>query len=79
MLSWCVDEPDGLVADQRRVVAVFLEELAVALPVDQAAAFLGEVVHFADEVAVEVVEPAVLRPVLLVGVAEVPLADHRRV
>ena len=65
-------------ADELGVVALLLQELAVALPVDQPAALAGEVVHLADDVAVEVVEAAVLRPVLLVGVAEVPLADHRR-
>ena len=59
------------------VVALLLEERAVALPVDHAAALVGEVVDLADEVAVEVVEAAVLRPVLLVGMAQVPLADHR--
>ena len=42
------------------------------------APLLGEIVHLADEVAVEMVEATVLRPEFLVGMAEVPLADHRR-
>ena len=74
-----VDNADGLVADQVGVVPVFLEELAVSLPIGDAAPFLGEVVHFADEVAVEMVEAPVLRPVFLVGMAEMPLANHCRV
>ena len=74
-----VDNADGLVADQVGVVPVFLEELAVSLPIDDAAPFLGEVVYFADEVAVEMVEAPVLRPVFLVGMAEMPLANHCRV
>ena len=73
-----VDEPDCVVADQRRVVALLLEERAVPLPVDQAAPLAGEIVHLADDVAVEIVEATVLRPVFPVGMAEVPLADHQR-
>ena len=71
-----LDQLDRFVADEGREVPVLLEELAVALPVDQAAALLGEVIDLADEVAVEVVEAAVLRPVLPVGMAEMPLAHH---
>ena len=71
-----VDQLDGVVADQRRVVAFLPKELAIALPVDDAAAFPGEVVHLPHDVAVEVIEAAVLRPIFLVGVAEVPFADH---
>ena len=51
-----VDQLDRLVADQRGVVAVLLEELAVALPVDHSAALAGEVIHFAHDVAVEMIE-----------------------
>ena len=60
-----VDQLDRVVSDQRRVIALFLEELAVALPVDEAAALPGEIVDLADDVAVEIVEAAVLRPVFL--------------
>src|SRR5208283_5689191 len=63
-------------ADERREVPFLLGELAVALPVDEAASLLGEIIDLADEVAVEVVEPAILRPVLPIGMAEVPLAHH---
>ena len=66
-----------LVADQRQVVGGLLQEFAVALPVDDAAAHLGEVVDLADEVAVEVIEAPVLRPVFFIGMAQVPLAHHR--
>ena len=66
-----------LVADQRQVVGGLLQEFAVALPVDDAAAHLGEVVDLADEVAVEVIEAPVLWPVFLVSMAQVPLAHHR--
>jgi hypothetical protein len=50
-----VDNADGLVANQIGVVAVFLEKRAVSLSIDDAAPFLGEVVHFADEVTVEMI------------------------
>jgi hypothetical protein len=70
------DQLDRFVADKGRVVSVLLEEFAVALPVDQPAALFGEVIDLAHEVAVEVVEAAVLRPVLPIGMAEVPLAHH---
>ena len=73
-----LDELHRVRADQGGVVAVLLDELAVALPVDHPTALAGEVVHFAHDVAVEVVEAAVLRPILLVGVTEVPFADHGR-
>jgi hypothetical protein len=73
-----LDEPDCLVADQVQVIGFLLKKLAVALPVDNAAAHLGEVVHLADEVAIEVIEAAVLRPVFPVGMTEVPFADHIR-
>jgi nucleoside-diphosphate-sugar epimerase len=43
--------------------------LATALPVDDAAAHLGDVVDLADEVAVEGIEAQVLRPVLFIGMA----------
>ena len=39
-----VDELDRVVADEVGVVALFLEERAVPLPVDQAAALAGEIV-----------------------------------
>ena len=73
-----VDQPDRVVADQLRIVARFLEEDAIALPVDQAAALAGEIVDLADDIAVEIVEAPVLRPVFPVGMAKVPLADHQR-
>ena len=73
-----INEPDGVIADQRRIVALLLEERAVPLPVDQSAALAGEIVHLADDVAVEIVETPVLRPVFPVGMAEVPLAYHQR-
>ena len=76
VLVLLLDELDRLVADQVQVIALLVDELAVALPVDQAAALVGEVVDLADGVAVEVIEAAVLRPEFLVGVTQVPFADH---
>jgi hypothetical protein len=70
------DDVHGFVPDQGRVVAVFLEELAVPLPIDDAAPLLGEIVNLADEVAIKMVEAAVLRPEFPVGMAEVSFADH---
>ena len=46
-----------------------LYELAIALPVDDAAAHLGDVVDLADEVAVEGIEAQVVRPVFFIGMA----------
>ena len=71
-----LDDVYGFVPDQGRVVAVFLKELAVPLPIDDAAPLLGEIVNLADEVAIEMVEAAVLRPEFPIGMAEVPFADH---
>jgi hypothetical protein len=71
-----IDQPDRLVADQRRVVALLGEELAVALPVDQTSAHFAEVVHFADKVAVKGIESSVLGPEFLVGMTQMPLAYH---
>ena len=70
------NQPDRLVANQIGVVALFLQKLSVSLPVDDASPFLGEVIDLADEVAVKVLKAAVLRPVFLVGVPEVPLPHH---
>ena len=39
---------------------------------------VGEVVQFADERPILVVESALARPVFFVGMAEVPFADDRR-
>ena len=39
-----VDQLDRLVSDQRRVVALLLQEGAIALPVDHAATLAGEIV-----------------------------------
>ncbi|MGA8821517.1 MAG: hypothetical protein WB613_01685 [Pseudolabrys sp.] len=61
---------------QGREVAVFLEELAVPLPIDQSAPILGEIIDLADEIAVEMIEATVLWPEFLVGMTEMPLADH---
>jgi hypothetical protein len=72
-----LDQLHRLVPDQGRVIALLFQERAVALPVDDSAALSGKVVYFAHHVAVEVVEPAVLRPVLPVGMPEVPLAHHQ--
>jgi len=70
------DDANGLVADECGRIAILLQDLAVALPVDEPAELLGEVVHLADEVAVEVVEPAALWPVCLVRMSQMPLASH---
>jgi hypothetical protein len=72
-----IDKLDRLVADQGREILRLFKKVAVSLPVHEAPALLGEVVHLAHEVAVEVFEPAVLRPVLPVGMPEVPLAHHQ--
>ena len=67
---------DCIVADQCRVVTRFPEEVSIALPVNHAAAFTGEIVHFTDDVAIEVIEPAILGPILFIGMTEVPFTNH---
>ena len=71
------DVLDRLVADQRRRVALLLERLVVLVPVEHAVLLVREVVDLADQRPVLVVEAALFRPVLAIGVAEVPLADDR--
>ena len=59
-------------------VTFLLDRLVVAEPVQHAVLVVREVIQLADHRAVLVVEAALLRPILLVRVAEVPLADDRR-
>jgi hypothetical protein len=59
----CVDELDCLVTDEGRIITIFPEEGAVPLPVDDAAPVLREVIDLADDIAVEVIKAAFLRPV----------------
>src|SRR5579864_717902 len=66
------------ISDQGRKVAVFLEEFAIPLPIDQSAPLLGEIVHLTDKIAIEMIEAAVLWPEFLVGMTKVPFADHGR-
>ena len=73
-----VDESHGVVADERGRVAFLLDRLVVAEPVEHAVLVVREVIQLADHRAVLVVEAALLRPILLVGVAEMPFADDRR-
>ena len=72
-----LDQLHGVPAEELRDVALLLHRLVVAEPVARAVRRVGEVVDLAEERAVLVVEPALPRPVLPVGVAEVPLADDR--
>ena len=58
-------------------VALLLDRLVVAEPVEHAVLVVGEVIQLADHRAVLVVEAALPRPILLVGVAEMPFADDR--
>ena len=70
-----VDELHRVVAEERGRIALLLDDLVVAVPVDHAVLLVREVVDLADQRAVLVVEAALPGPVLPVGVAEVPLAD----
>ncbi len=70
-----IDELDRIVAEQRGGIALLDHPHVVAVPVHDAVLLVGEVVDLADERTVLVVEPPLLRPVLLVRMAEMPLAD----
>src|SRR5262245_23416087 len=73
-----VDESDGVVPQQRGRIALLHKLLIIAKPVDDTFGLVREIIDFADERPVLVVETALPRPILLIGVAEVPLADNRR-
>ena len=73
-----VDVFHRVVADELGRVALFPDRLVVAIPVEHAMLLVREVIQLADHRAVLVVEAALPRPILLVGVAEMPLADDRR-
>ena len=71
------DDPDGLCAEEIGVVAFVIRQRIVAIPIHHAVRGVPEMVDLADQAAVVTVEPALLRPVFPLGVAEMPLA-HRR-
>ena len=73
-----VDVFHRVVADELGRVAFFADRLVVAEPVEHAGVAVREVIQLADHRAVLVVEAALLGPILLVGVAEMPLADDGR-
>ena len=67
-----------VIADELGGVALLPDRLVVAEPVEHAVLVVREVIQLADHRAVLVIEAALLRPIFLVGVAEMPLADDRR-
>ena len=74
-----LDLAHGVVAEQIGGVAFFLHQLVVAIPVGSAMGAMGEIVDLAQHRAVVVVEAALPGPVFLVGMADMPFADHRGV
>jgi len=74
------DQVCSIATEQRGGVARFLHRLVIAPPVERAVArCLLEVVDPAGQLTVEIVEPALSRPLVARGVAKVPLADERGV
>ena len=74
-----LDEFHGVVAEELGGVAFLADGLVVAIPVEDAVLFVREVIQLADHRAVLVIEAALLRPILLVGMTEMPFANDRRV
>lgn len=75
-----LDDVHRLVSDQSRIVAIFFEELAIPLPIDQSATLSSEIVRLTrgcHRNGLEMVEAAVLRPVFLIGMAKMPFPDQR--
>ena len=73
-----LDVFDRVVAEELGRVALLADRLVVAIPVEHAMLLVREVIQLADHRAVLVVEAALPGPILLVGVAKMPLADDRR-
>ncbi len=71
------DMADRILPEQGGHIAGLVELAVVAIPVGDAMHLVGVVVDLADQRAVLVVEPALLRPELAVGMAEMPFADDR--
>jgi len=71
-----VNEPDGVIAKQSGRVPRFLIEFVIVVPVDDARMlFVSEIVDFADERTILIIEAALSRPILRIGMTEVPLPD----
>ena len=73
-------------ADELAELGLVVEEFGPgAVVVRETPALLGKldikalVRDLADDIAVEIIEAPVLRPIFLIRVAKVPLADHQRI
>ena len=71
-----VDQPNGFVPEEGRVIALLLDNLVVPVPVLDAVRLVLEMIDLADQRPVELVEPALPRPELGLGMAEMPFADQ---
>ncbi len=69
----------GVFAEELGRVTFFVDRFVVAEPVEHAGVVVREIIQFANERAVLVIEAALPGPILQVGVAEMPLADDGRV
>jgi len=72
------DDAGCLRADQVRAVALFMQGLAIALPIDASEPCMPVVVDLPEEMAVEVVEAAAIRRMTDMGMTQMPLPDDGR-
>jgi hypothetical protein len=70
-----LDKPDRIVAEQSCGIALLLDDLIIAVPVDLSVDLVGEIIDLADQWTVLVVEAALPRPEFPVGMAEMPFTD----
>ena len=70
-----VDVFHRVIAEELGRVTFFADGLVVAIPIEHAGFLVRVVIQLADHRAVLVIEAALLRPIFLVGVAEMPLAN----
>src|SRR5262249_25303752 len=75
----CVDVSDRVLADELSRVAFFPDRLVITEPVQHSVFLVREVVQLADHRTVLVIEAALLRPILLIGVTEMPFANDGRI
>src|SRR5437773_9740985 len=67
-----------MIADQLGYIALFLDLFVVAKPVDFAVRCVRVVIDFAQHGAVLIIESALARPILWIGVPKMPFADNGR-
>ena len=71
-----VDQPNGIVPKEGRVISRLLDPLVAPIPVHDPMCLVLEMIDLANQSPVEVVEPALPRPVFGLRMAEMPFSDQ---